>query len=57
MMKKRIFALTLIFVMLFAVSANALELNAKGAYSINCETGEIYYEKNAAVRMTPASLT
>lgn len=57
MMKKRILALALIFVMLFAVSANALELNAKGACSINCETGEIYYEKNADVLMTPASLT
>lgn len=57
MMKKRICALVLIFVLLCAVSANALELNAQGACSLNFETGEIYYEKNADVLMTPASLT
>lgn len=57
MIKTRIFSLALAFVLLFAVSADALELNALGACSMNFETGEIYYEKNADVLMTPASLT
>ena len=57
MIKKRILSLVLVFMMLFAVSANALELNAGGACSINFETGEVYFEKNADVLMTPASLT
>lgn len=57
MMKKRILLLVLIFVLLFTSSANALDLNARGACSMNFETGEVYYEKNADVLMTPASLT
>lgn len=57
MLKKRILAFTLIFVLVFSAAASALELNSQGAISMNCKTGEIYFEKNADSLMTPASLT
>ena len=57
LMRNRILSLTLIFILLFAVSAHGFELSSKGAISMNFDTGEVYYEKNADVLMTPASLT
>ena len=53
----RILSLSLVFTLLFTVSASALQTDAKGAISMNVATGEVYYEKNADVLMTPASLT
>ena len=55
--RNRILSLSIVFILLFSVSANALQLDAKGAISMNLATGEVYYEKNADVLMTPASLT
>ena len=56
-MQKRIWTLILIFVLLFSKSAGALYVSAPGAYSLNCNTGEVYYSKNGDVPMTPASIT
>ncbi len=55
--KNRIISLTLVFILLFAVSASALQTDAQGAISMNFDTREIYYNKNADTLMTPASLT
>lgn len=57
MLKKKICCLLLAFVLLFTVAANAMDVNSQGAIVINSETGEIYFEKNAYAKMTPASLT
>ncbi|MBE7033964.1 MAG: D-alanyl-D-alanine carboxypeptidase [Ruminococcaceae bacterium] len=57
MLKKRIFSIALVLVLLFSVSASAFDLNSQGAISMNFETGEVYYEKNADTLLTPASLT
>ena len=46
MMKKRICSIVLVFVLLFSVSASALELSAGGACSMDFDTGEVYYSKN-----------
>ena len=56
-LKNRVLALVLVFVLLFAVSASAFKIEAQGAISMNFDTGEIYYEKNADMMMTPASMT
>jgi len=57
LMTNRICALFLIISLLLSFNVSALELDAKGAYSVNCKTGEVYFEKNADELMTPASLT
>lgn len=57
MMKKRILSVALVFVLLFSVSASALDLSAGGACSMDFDTGEVYYSKNGNMQMTPASLT
>lgn len=57
MMKKRICAIALVLIFVISAAAQAVDLNARGACSMNVETGEIYYSKNAEVPMTPASLT
>lgn len=40
-----------------AATASGLELNAKGAALIECETGTVLYEKNSHERLAPASVT
>lgn len=57
MKTKRLTALALVLVLLFSFSANAAALSAEGACSMDFETGEIFFEKNADTPMVPASLT
>lgn len=55
-MKKTVSVL-LVCLMLFSFSAQALDISADGACTIDFESGEILFEKNSDKMMTPASLT
>ncbi len=57
MMKKRVVALFVVAILLFSSTAQALDISAVGACSVDFETETIIYEKNIDNPMTPASLT
>lgn len=57
MKTKKITAILLILILSISIPAHALNLSATGACTMDFETGEIFYEKNADAPMTPASLT
>ncbi len=54
---KKITSILLILIFLISFPAHALNLSATGACTMDFETGEVFYEKNADAPMTPASLT
>ncbi|MBO5200771.1 MAG: D-alanyl-D-alanine carboxypeptidase [Clostridia bacterium] len=61
-MKKKIFALILIFLFIFAVPAQAYQINEyelhhEAGMLISMDTGDVLYSKNADERMYPASIT
>ena len=57
MMKRKLIALFLLITLLLSEGVKAVDISAKGACTINYETGEIIYEKNAQEQMSTASLT
>ena len=57
MIKKRLTALLMLIVMLLPICGQAVDISAEGGCTINFETGEFIYEKNADTPMTPASMT
>lgn len=56
-MKKRAFILFLIITLLISPGAQAFNISATGACSMDFESGEFLYEKNSDMPLTPASLT
>ncbi len=61
-MKKKIFAIILILLLLFSVPVQAyqisgFELHSEAALLISLDTGDVLYSKNAEKKMYPASLT
>ena len=61
-MKKKIFALILIFLFIFAIPAQAYQINEyelhhEAGMLISMDTGDVLYSKNADERMYPASIT
>lgn len=57
MIKKRLTALLMLIVMLLPICGQAVDISAEGGCTINFETGEFIYEKNADTPMAPASMT
>lgn len=51
------FTLLALALLAFAPTAHAVEVNAKQAYAIDFETGQVLYEKNAHDRMPTASMS
>ena len=57
MQKIRAVALILVFTIALPVITYAVDLSADGAMVMDAQSGEVYFEKNADMLMTPASLT
>ena len=54
---KRCIALALIFVLLFSVKVNALNVSAKAAVVLCGDTGEVIFAKNENQKLSMASTT
>lgn len=54
---RRLCVLFFVLILLFSQTAQAFDISADGAVTMNYDTGEIYYAKNADSEMVPASLT
>ena len=57
MMKKRVIALFVVAILLMSNVAQALDISAVGACTMDFETEQFLFEKNIDKDMTPASLT
>ena len=57
MKKQKVCAVILIIALIFPLVAGAVDISSTGACVIDAQTGEIYFEKNSGVYMTPASMT